>query len=42
MEIQPGWLLEVAPHYFNSADLEQLAKGDKKMPKAVGAAPSGP
>ena len=27
----------VAPHYFKAADLEQLATGDKKMPKAVGA-----
>ena len=27
----------VAPHYFKEADLEQLAKGDKKMPKAIGA-----
>ncbi|KAJ7366656.1 pre-mRNA splicing factor [Mycena albidolilacea] len=37
MEIKPAWLLEVAPHYFKPADLEQLATGDKKMPKAVGA-----
>ncbi|KAF9046466.1 pre-mRNA splicing factor [Panaeolus papilionaceus] len=37
MEIKPAWLLEVAPHYFKPADLEQLAHGDKKMPKAVGA-----
>jgi pre-mRNA-splicing factor ATP-dependent RNA helicase DHX16 len=39
MEIKPAWLLEVAPHYFKPADLEQLTKGDKKMPKMVGAAP---
>ncbi|TFK40682.1 pre-mRNA splicing factor [Crucibulum laeve] len=37
MEIKPSWLLEVAPHYFKPADLEQLASGDKKMPKVVGA-----
>jgi len=37
MEIKPSWLLEVAPHYFKPADLEQLSQGDKKMPKAVGA-----
>ncbi|KAG6903268.1 Cyclin-dependent kinase catalytic subunit [Termitomyces sp. Mi166 len=39
MEIKPAWLLEVAPHYFKPADLEQLATGDKKMPntKAAGA-----
>ncbi|KAF9075987.1 pre-mRNA splicing factor [Rhodocollybia butyracea] len=40
MEIKPNWLLEVAPHYFKPADLEQLASGDKKMPKAVGASSS--
>ncbi|KAF8909004.1 pre-mRNA splicing factor [Gymnopilus junonius] len=40
MEIKPSWLLEVAPHYFKPADLEQLAHGDKKMPKGIGA-PSG-
>jgi pre-mRNA-splicing factor ATP-dependent RNA helicase DHX16 len=30
----------VAPHYFKPADLEQLAKGDKKMPKVIGASSS--
>jgi pre-mRNA-splicing factor ATP-dependent RNA helicase DHX16 len=30
----------VAPHYFKPADLEQLAQGDKKMPKAIGASSS--
>jgi len=30
----------VAPHYFKPADLEQLAQGDKKMPKALGASSS--
>ena len=29
-------LFAVAPHYFKAADLEQLATGDKKMPKAIG------
>ncbi len=28
--------LSVAPHYFKPADLEQLASGDRKMPKAIG------
>ncbi|KAF5360989.1 hypothetical protein D9756_004819 [Leucocoprinus leucothites] len=42
MEIKPSWLLEVAPHYFKPADLEQLATGDKKMPKAIGASSSQP
>jgi hypothetical protein len=32
----------VAPHYFKPADLEQLAQGDKKMPKATGASSSAP
>ncbi|KAJ3869351.1 pre-mRNA splicing factor [Lentinula novae-zelandiae] len=42
MEIKPSWLLEVAPHYFQPADLEQLASGDKKMPKTVGASTQNP
>ncbi|KAH9480275.1 Pre-mRNA-splicing factor ATP-dependent RNA helicase-like protein cdc28 [Psilocybe cubensis] len=37
MEIKPSWLLEVAPHYFKPADLDQLSQGDKKMPKTIGA-----
>ncbi|KAM6494137.1 DUF1605 domain containing protein [Amanita muscaria] len=37
MEIKPTWLMEVAPHYFKAADLEQLATGEKKMPKDTGA-----
>jgi len=36
MEIKPAWLLEVAPHFFKPADLEQLGGTDKKMPKAIG------
>ncbi|KAG6868228.1 hypothetical protein C0993_006004 [Termitomyces sp. T159_Od127] len=40
MEIKPSWLLEVAPHYFKPADLEQLATGDKKMPNAKAAGAS--
>ncbi|KAI0947459.1 Cyclin-dependent kinase catalytic subunit, variant 2 [Taiwanofungus camphoratus] len=36
MEIKPAWLLEVAPHYFKASDLEQLATGDRKMPKTLG------
>ncbi|KAF8461454.1 DUF1605-domain-containing protein [Russula ochroleuca] len=39
MEIELVWLLEVAPHYFKPANLEQLSKGDNKMHKTVGAAP---
>jgi pre-mRNA-splicing factor ATP-dependent RNA helicase DHX16 len=37
MEIKPSWLLEVAPHYFKEADLEQLATGEKQMPRTAGA-----
>ncbi|KAF8749511.1 DEAD-like helicases superfamily [Rhizoctonia solani] len=36
MEIKPAWLLEVAPHFFKPADLQQLGGSDKKMPKAIG------
>ncbi|KAH8825038.1 pre-mRNA splicing factor [Flagelloscypha sp. PMI_526] len=36
MEIKPSWLMEVAPHYFKEADLDQLATGEKKMPKVAG------
>ena len=32
----------VAPHYFKAADLEQLATGDRKMPKAIGSRGEGP
>lgn len=31
---------QVAPHFFKPADLEQLATGDKKMPKTIGASSS--
>ncbi|KAL4080949.1 pre-mRNA splicing factor [Scleroderma citrinum] len=41
MEIKPAWLMEVAPHYFKAADLEQLATGEKKMPNAKAIASSG-
>ncbi|KIY44788.1 pre-mRNA splicing factor, partial [Fistulina hepatica ATCC 64428] len=40
MEIKPSWLLEVAPHYFKAADLEEMTASDKKMPKQVGASSS--
>lgn len=35
IEIENGWLLEVAPHYYKAKDLEDSAL--KKMPKKVGA-----
>ncbi|KAJ1968746.1 Cyclin-dependent kinase catalytic subunit [Dispira parvispora] len=34
MEIQPKWLLEIAPHVFKPADIFDESK--KKMPKTVG------
>lgn len=37
--LEPAWLVEFAPHYHKSADLEKLGV-DKKMPKQVGAAAS--
>jgi pre-mRNA-splicing factor ATP-dependent RNA helicase DHX16 len=33
-EIQPEWLLEAAPHYYQAKELEDESK--KKMPKKVG------
>ncbi|KAI8328088.1 P-loop containing nucleoside triphosphate hydrolase protein [Choanephora cucurbitarum] len=32
MEIQPNWLIEVAPHYYKQSDLDNL-DDKKKMPK---------
>ncbi len=37
MEIQPEWLLEVAPHYYKEKDLAD-ADSKRKMPKQVGRA----
>ncbi|XP_078391996.1 pre-mRNA-splicing factor ATP-dependent RNA helicase DHX16 [Cetorhinus maximus] len=34
IEIDSGWLLEVAPHYYKSKELQDAA--NKKMPKKVG------
>ncbi|KAI9309400.1 P-loop containing nucleoside triphosphate hydrolase protein [Cunninghamella echinulata] len=34
MEIQPNWLLEVAPHYYKQADLDNL-DDKKKLPKKI-------
>ncbi|KAG9315621.1 pre-mRNA splicing factor [Chiua virens] len=42
MEIKPSWLMEVAPHYFKAADLEQLTTGEKKMPKTTGFSATAP
>ncbi|XP_067865713.1 LOW QUALITY PROTEIN: pre-mRNA-splicing factor ATP-dependent RNA helicase DHX16 [Heterodontus francisci] len=36
IEIDSGWLLEVAPHYYKSKELQDAAS--KKMPKKVGKA----
>ncbi|CEG75130.1 Putative Pre-mRNA-splicing factor ATP-dependent RNA helicase DHX16 [Rhizopus microsporus] len=34
MEIEPNWLLEVAPHYYKESDLDNL-NDKKKMPKQI-------
>lgn len=36
IEIENGWLLEVAPHYYKTKELEDSTT--KKMPKKVGVA----
>ncbi|KAL0563429.1 Cyclin-dependent kinase catalytic subunit, partial [Marasmius crinis-equi] len=45
MEIKPGWLREVAPHYFKERDLEELQGGqqggERKMPNAKAGAVGG-
>ncbi|KAJ1560194.1 hypothetical protein HK405_007923, partial [Cladochytrium tenue] len=38
IEIQPEWLLEVAPHYYKPDDLEPAGGSRKKMPKKAGKA----
>jgi len=35
IEIQPSWLVEIAPHYYKAKDIEETGK---KMPKKVGKA----
>ena len=35
IEIDPQWLLEVAPHYYKAKDLQEVSNA--KMPKNVGA-----
>jgi hypothetical protein len=35
IEIQPQWLVEIAPHYYKAKDIEETGK---KMPKKVGRA----
>ena len=34
IEIDSGWLLEVAPHYYQAKELEDASA--RKMPKKVG------
>ncbi|KAL8920381.1 MAG: hypothetical protein Q9172_004523 [Xanthocarpia lactea] len=36
MPAQPEWLVEAAPHFYKSKDLETLGTGTKKMPKGEG------
>ena len=33
IEIQPSWLLEVAPHYYQEKELSDGLDSMKKMPK---------
>ena len=35
IEIDPQWLLEVAPHYYKAKDIQEVS--NVKMPKKVGA-----
>ena len=35
-EIKPGWLVEIAPHYYSKKELTD--ESDKKMPKVQGRA----
>ncbi|KAL8833801.1 MAG: hypothetical protein Q9176_007799 [Flavoplaca citrina] len=36
MPVLPEWLVEAAPHFYKSKDLETLGTGTKKMPKGEG------
>lgn len=36
MPVQAEWLVEAAPHFYKSQDLETLGTGTKKMPKGEG------
>ncbi|OTF83214.1 pre-mRNA-splicing factor ATP-dependent RNA helicase DHX16-like [Euroglyphus maynei] len=36
IEINPSWLLEVAPHYYKPKDIDESGMFGKKMPKPVG------
>ena len=36
IEIDPSWLLEVAPHYYKPKDVDESGNLGKKMPKQVG------
>lgn len=35
-EIKPGWLIEIAPHYYSKKELAD--ESEKKMPKVQGRA----
>lgn len=36
MSLQPEWLVEVAPHFYKSKELEEMGGTGKKLPKATG------
>jgi len=38
MDIKAVWLLELAPHFFNTKDIQEMEEQGKKMPKAIGSA----
>ena len=42
IEIRPDWLVQVAPHYYNSSEVNALAQNERKMPKGKGKAAAGP
>lgn len=41
MPLQPEWLVEAAPHYYDRKKLDEMGMGAKKMPKGQGAVGAG-
>ena len=41
MPLQPEWLVEAAPHYYDRKKLDDLGMGGRKMPKGQGAVANG-
>eukprot|EP00997_Jenningsia_sp_PLL12_P011819 NODE_9586_length_364_cov_17.911111_g8680_i0.p2 GENE.NODE_9586_length_364_cov_17.911111_g8680_i0~~NODE_9586_length_364_cov_17.911111_g8680_i0.p2 ORF type:complete len:83 (+),score=37.32 NODE_9586_length_364_cov_17.911111_g8680_i0:28-249(+) len=40
LEIQPKWLVEVAPHYYKAKDLDDMEKKLPKLAKVKNRAPA--